>query len=357
MRLTLLLLLCLGMLPEALSAKTETIEFVSDGNRLVGLLDTPDIGDARSLLVIVHGDGPTNVVQQNWYLTLRQRMTAIGISTFVWDKPGCGQSEGTYDADRAVGAAAGEVRAAIRHLRAHEVPGSASIGFWGISRAGWVVPLVIAQEPKASFWISVSGTDEMESFGYLLKENLRIEGRTEAETGQLYSEWMAANRVTQSGGTYEEVKGAAPSFWADPFMSEFFPEQTREEFERYQGTLLASNPAYDEETGLRLYVKDLDEVLRRVGCPVLAIFGEKDRNIDWRETMALYERTIGVHEPSRLTIETFADGNHNLMKCETGGWRETMANLGTAEPCDGYYDAMVDWLLDIGSGALTPVNR
>jgi hypothetical protein len=70
------------------------------------------------------------------------------------------------------------------------------IGLWGISRAGWIAPLAMAQHPGIGFWISVSGTDDKENFPYFIESNFRIEGRSEvqirrvAEADQLVSEVM-----------------------------------------------------------------------------------------------------------------------------------------------------------------------
>lgn len=346
---TLLAALCTVALAQAPSSTTEVLDFEHEGKRLVGLLDTPTHVEARSLLIVVPGHGPTDVVAGQWFGTLRREMNSIGVATFAWDKPGCGRSQGEYDHQRPVAAAAAEVRAAMHHMRELEVPGADAIGFWGTSRGGWIVPLVLAEEPDARFWISVSGTSAKENFGYLLRENLRIEGRTEEEVERVYAEWMAANEVQHAGGTYEDARRVSPNLLADPFMQEFFPS-SEEGYLSYQEKLLNSNPTFDEETGLFVHVEGFDELLRGITSPVLAIFGERDRNVDWRETRALYERTIGARQPSLLTVETFPEGNHNLKQCETGAWRETMATLNTAQPCDGYYEAMTAWLVGVGAG-------
>ena len=98
----------------------------------------------------------------------------------------------------------------------------------------------------------------------------------------------------------------------------------------------------DEETGLQLYVKDFDAILSNIDCPVLALFGEKDRNVDWRKTKALYESTLASH--TDLTIRSFPDCNHNLFQCETGGFYEIQDHNLSYKRCDGFLDTMADWL-------------
>ena len=102
---------------------------------------------------------------------------------------GCGKSEGTFDAQQPVENSADEAVAAIDQLIAMKVAGVETIGCWGLSRAGWIVPLINERYP-IDFWISVSGTNDKENFGYLLKENLLIEGKSPAEAERLYQAWM-----------------------------------------------------------------------------------------------------------------------------------------------------------------------
>jgi fermentation-respiration switch protein FrsA (DUF1100 family) len=92
-----------------------------------------------------------------------------------------------------------------------------------------------------------------------------------------------------------------------------------------------------------IYVPDFERMLARVNVPVLAIFGEKDRNVNWRNTMRLYSETIGKNPNASLTIKTFPDGDHNLQQSRTGGWRE-MLQMSEHRASDGYYETMTDWL-------------
>ena len=249
-------LACMAGRADAAPMTTETFEFVADGNVLRGVIDLPAGRAPRAVLLFVHGYGRTDVVARNWYHDLRSRFTALGLATVVWDKPGCGGSEGTFDIGQPVQSSAREVVAAVRQVREKALPGATKIGLWGISRAGWIAPLAMAQDPGIRFWISVSGTDD--------KENV-------------------------------------PGF------------------------------------------RDL---LGRLDMPVLALFGEQDRNVDWRKTRALYTERIGRNPKARLTVRTFPDGNHNLHQSRTGGYREMLEILNSppVKMSEGYYEAILEWL-------------
>ena len=286
-------------------------------------------------------------------MDLRSTFSELGITTVLWDKAGCGNSEGAYDHNQSVQSSAQEVVAAIEALRRNEVPGVEKIGLWGISRAGWICPLVLREDPSVAFWISVSGTDDKENFGYLLRSNFEIEGRSEPEIDILYNEWLESSRIFNTGGPWKDYSEASPNLRNDPFYIEFFGTNTSEEkYLEIQREFLSVPRSLDPETGLILYVPEFEAVLSSIECPVLAIFGEKDRNVDWRSTLLLYQNTI---DDAQLTVRAFPNGNHNLQKCANGGLRETIANSGMWNPCDGYYESMIDWLRKIG--AATDANK
>src|SRR5690349_1988186 len=102
--------------------RTEPFEFVVDGTLLRGVVDRP-VGPPRAVVLFVHGYGRTDVVAQNWYYDLRTRFTELGIATVVWDKPGCGRSEGSFDIGQPVASSAREVAAAVRQVREKTLPG------------------------------------------------------------------------------------------------------------------------------------------------------------------------------------------------------------------------------------------
>lgn len=333
------LLLLLACARPAAAMLTEPFVFNSGGQRLSGFLDRPDEGEAKAIVIIVHGYGPTDVAGKTSWADLRRLFTSMGMATLIWDKPGCGQSEGVFNASQPVADSAREVVDATRALRERGVAGAARTGLWGISRAGWIAPLAISQDRALSFWISVSGVDEKESFAYLLRTNLRIEGRTEAQADQLAEQWKRGFTIRRMGGSFQDYLTATQDLRSDPFMQWLGFNADEEGFRRDQARLIADQVPVDPDTGLMIYVPGFADILSRIDIPVLAIFGEKDSSVDWRSTKALYERTMGRN----LVVRTFADANHNLHRAQTGGVREMM-EMKRREAAPGYKASMEEWL-------------
>ncbi|MCB0629904.1 MAG: acyl-CoA thioester hydrolase/BAAT C-terminal domain-containing protein [Saprospiraceae bacterium] len=98
-----------------------------------------------------------------------------------------GNSEGTYEHLQSVQSSASEAVAAIEELQKRKIPGSAKIGLWGISRGGYICPLIIQAYPQIAFWISVSGTDGLNSWDYMFKSDIIFTPRRPAPFHLWYS--------------------------------------------------------------------------------------------------------------------------------------------------------------------------
>lgn len=330
------------MLPLNAQMEEEIFDFEFEGFTLNGVLNQPPSRAPKGIVLIVHGAGRTDAIARRMYLDVRSEMTKAGYATYMWDKMGCGRSEGAFDYNQPVANSAQEVIAAIKALPAKGVPGADKIGLWGISRAGWINPLVIQEYKDIKFWISVSGVDAKENFGYLLRENLRIEGMPEDSVELIVQEWKMGNALVHAGADYQMAQAATSNLQQNAFMQRFNNGRVPSEEAYYNFQKTFRLQAFDEESSLPIYIEDFDAILASVNCPVLAIFGEKDKNVDWRKTKALYERTIASN--TNLTIRTFPDGNHNLFQCKTGGFYEMQDDGLPWNRAEGYLKSMSDWL-------------
>lgn len=321
--------------------KREILEFEFEGVLLNGVLNIPKGNSPKGIVLIVHGSGRTNAIAQEWYNDVRESILKSGYATYMWDKMGCGKSGGTFNYNQPVQNSALEVIAAINTLKEKKIAGSDKIGLWGISRAGWINPIVINKHKDIKFWISVSGVDDKENFKYLLEQNLKINGHPKDSVELIVSEWWRGTKIAHSGGGFEEYQSATTNLSKNPFWLRFTNGGITEEgYYSYLQTFMKEE--LDEESGLQVYIKDFDSILSDINCPVLAVFGENDMNVDWIKTRLLYESTLGQN--TDLTIKSFPNCNHNLFQCKTGGFYELQDNKSSHIRCVDFLNAMVDWL-------------
>lgn len=321
--------------------KQDLFEFDYEGVTLHGVLNLPEDKPPKGIALIIHGSGQTNAVKQELHHDVREQLVRSGYGTYMWDKMGCGLSGGTFDYNQTVESSAMEAIAAIDALRMMQVPAAESIGLWGLSRAGWTIPIVITHCRDIKFWISVSGTDEKENFKYLLRNNLTINGHPKDSVELLVNQWQEGVRICHSGRSYEAYQAATQDLNRNTFIRRFMNGSVSESgYYTYQASVMKEE--IDVVTGLQVYVPDFAAILSNVNCPVLALFGEKDMHVDWTKTKALYEKTIG--RINHLTIQSFPDCNHNMFKCRTGGFYEFEDNDMPWDRCEGFLETIGDWL-------------
>jgi uncharacterized protein len=198
--------------------ETEEFYFAFDSFRYSAEIDMPMNKNSNATIVIIPGHGKTDFVGGGHYYELRQFFTRLGFACLVWDKKGCGKSEGVYDHNQSVESSALEAVAAIEEFRHKGISNSKQIGLWGISRGGWICPLIINKYPSITFWISVSGTDQFDNFRYMVETNLRIEGHSNDYISMVMKEWDHYVKVLRYGGeSYERFVFSTNKLFTDPF--------------------------------------------------------------------------------------------------------------------------------------------
>lgn len=130
-----------------------------------------------------------------------------------------------------------------------------------------------------------------------------------------------------------------------PLLSVFIskmlgPVYSRERHDAEQAWLRGSEDRapIDRETGLALYIQDFPTLLSRLDVDVLALFGEKDRHVDWRKTRALYALTLGANRHSTLTVGTTTSTSAKRAACARS------RRMTRRRKSDGYYETRIAWL-------------
>ncbi|WP_299839826.1 alpha/beta hydrolase [uncultured Tenacibaculum sp.] len=320
------------------------VNFEFEGYNLQGVLNIPKDQTPKGVVIIVHGSGKTNAVKQEWHLDVRNAILNAGYATYMWDKMGCGKSEGVFNYNQTVQNSADEVIAAITSLKKQKIKGSDRIGLWGISRAGWINPIVINKYKNISFWISVSGVGPKESFVYLFKENLKIEDVPKDSIHILQNELKESYRITHSGGSFKDYMNATKNLRKNKFLKRFNGGRvvTEKGYLAYQKEFMKM--PFDYKTNLQIYVQDFESKLSKINCPVLALFGEKDTQVDWKKTKALYQKTLG--EATHFTTKSFPNCNHNLFECRTGGFYEFQDNNLPWIRSESFLLTITSWLIN-----------
>jgi uncharacterized protein len=162
---TILALLLAACARQPQPARIEEITFRSGEFTIVGELRTPEGTGPFPVVLFVHGSGPADRTGEGSYPPIIERMLRAGYATFSWDKPGTGESTGELREPTLRHQRAQIVLDAVEVMKARGDIDSQRIGLWGISQAGYVMPLALMQSEDIAFMICIScpgmsGTDQ-----------------------------------------------------------------------------------------------------------------------------------------------------------------------------------------------------
>jgi pimeloyl-ACP methyl ester carboxylesterase len=297
--------------------KEEPVTFSNGDVRLAGMLLLPAGPGPHPALVFVHGSGNGTRGQ---YPGEADRFARHGIAVLAFDKRGCGGSTGDWrkaDFDEL----AGDVLAAVGHLRQDRRIRADRIGLWGVSQAGWVIPLAASRSSEVAFIVPISGgaVTPAEQELWRQRQNLEFLGvperflELERKTALVGYDWERLNRL---------------------------------------GRMPIPQPFQDDRLNM---FHDAPAVLRRVRQPVLAIFGGLDTLTPPRESAALWADALRKRGNDDYSVRLFARGSHGLFDGgKTGSPLELLPELRWVP---GYFDTMVKWVRHHAGGPAFPEAR
>ncbi|MBS0026946.1 alpha/beta hydrolase family protein [Chitinophaga sp. 22321] len=322
----------------AASYKEQQLNFTDNGNEIFGKLIMPE-GYTRKLpvIVFVHGSGPEDYSSSDNYRYLWEAFTKMGFACYSWDRPGVGQSQGKWYT-LSVAGRAHEVISAVNKLKALEIIDSSKIGYWGISQAGWVIPLA-AKAMKPAFVITVSSpvTTAFEQELYRVRSQMRAEGfsRADIDKAVCYNEKL--RKMIAANEPYEE----------------FALLQKEINGEKWGDNVITGEEVVYNYLSI-VFKEDSPPDLESLRCPVLAIWGENDLVVPPKTSAAVYEKELKRIGNRHVLIKIIREADHTLTHnltgkpSETDKRREDYKHNPKEIFAPGYISLMTGWLKGLG---------
>jgi len=284
----------------------ESICFRNQVDSLAGILYRPRGPGPFPAVAFVAGSGPSGRDGYSSLPPIWDAFARYDIASFAWDKPGVGGSSGDWrsqtNEDRAK-----EVVAAIEQIRQHPAIDGDKVGVWGISQAGWVIPLICSMDPHVAFVIAVSvpvGTGAQQEF-YRIAHCLPADGYSAKETQKAVDFTRKRLALMDAGAPYERVAELQREVEGESWLEEV-------------GKLDEANYRFLQANA---FVSPQPR-LPSIQCPVLAIFGERDTIVNVPESVQILEHVLRDAGNRDVTIRVLPGVDHVIFKSATGGMRE-----------------------------------
>ncbi len=286
--------------------------FHSGPFRVVGDLKLPEGEGPHPVILFVHGDGPNSRISGGTYIPIMERMVRAGYATFAWDKPGTGKSTGQIDRSRLFEQRSQIVLDAVAMIKQRPEIDAKRIGLWGISQAGYIMPIVISKSRDVAFMIVIScpGVAGVDQGAYLVAAQGVCQGLPKEDLVKVKELLSAVERAR----TYEEYvnyKKKLASFPALASINELgFNMRIRPEKEWHADDLKGD------------YYWNPIEVIEKTTIPVLAFFGEKDTQVDPIQGAQAYRDALRRAGNPNFRVELIPGVDHNLIISKTGSLEE-----------------------------------
>lgn len=286
---------------------------------LSGTLTLPDDLKKHPAVVLIAGSGPSNRDEEIFghkpFAVIADYLTRQGLAVLRYDKRGIGESTGSLRKATTLNLAE-DVEASIQFLRNHPNIQSNNIGLIGHSEGGIIAPMVASRDQAISFIVLLAAPG-MTGKQILKKQNEESIQRSPITNDQKtkalnvavqYLDYLA--QTSSEGTSTEALHNTLDSIISINLAEDIFPQVSREEM------IKSTNNNWI------IYFLNLDpsEYLKKVHCPILALNGTKDIQVEANSNLERIESSVKNKE--LLTVKKYLNLNHLFQKAETGAINE-----------------------------------
>ena len=283
-----------------------TIDNASAGVRLAGTLTVPQGQGPFTAVVLISGSGPQDrnesLMGHAPFLVLADYLTRRGIAVLRYDDRGFGKSTGSFGTATTADFAA-DAEAALTYLGTRAEIAPRKIGLIGHSEGGVIAPMVAARNTQVAFMVLMAGTgvrgDEvLVTQAAAIVESMGAPTATVDQVTVRQRETLALVKTeTDDAALIKKLQDANPGAGAQIAGQ---VRQMRSPWFRY---FLDYDPAV---------------ALRKVTVPVLAINGEKDRQVIPSQNLPAIRTALAAAGNKNVEIVEFASLNHLFQTAKTG---------------------------------------
>lgn len=326
----------------------DSVTFKNGSVTLAGTLTVPDGDGPFPAILLISGSGPQNRDSELFgfkpFKILADHLTANGIAVLRYDDRGTGTSGGTSPMMVTSDTLAADAMAGIRFLENDDR--FSNVGALGHSEGGIIAPMLAVKDKALDFIILMAG------YGVPGREVITVQQKAIMEAQGLDSAFIQLSGQTNdkvidlmdSGLPEEKLRDSVNTLIME--MVELMPQSMsamisdKEAFATSQTNNVMQQFA---SPWMRFFLYyDPAPELSKVECPVLLLFGGKDKQILVSQNLELMKDILHEAGNNEVQVITYPDANHLFQKAETGSPME-YGRLDKAFVPD-FLDDITNWI-------------
>jgi pimeloyl-ACP methyl ester carboxylesterase len=300
-------------------------ENAKDGIKLAGTLTLPRSKGPFPAVLLITGSGPQDrdetLMGHKPFLVLADYLTRRGIAVLRVDDRGVGGSTGKV-ADATSADFAEDVLAGVEFLKGRKEINAAQIGLIGHSEGGIIAPLVASRCRDIAFIVLLAGT------GLPGDEILYLQGAAILKVAGADAAHLARQKTLQER-MFAVLRAEKDNGLAEKKLRQVLEDLTSNLGKEEKKQMLDAQPLLEGQIQAALspwfrhfLVYDPRPALRKVTCPVLALNGAKDVQVDAGVNLKAIEEALKEAGNKDVTIRELSDLNHLFQTCKTGAIAE-----------------------------------
>ncbi len=326
------------------------VKFPSEGGaiELAGTLTFPSGGGTFPLAIMISGSGPQDrdetIFEHKPFLVIADHLTRHGIAVLRYDDRGVGQSQGDFAASTSRDFA-NDAASAVKYAKTLPEIDSSKIGLIGHSEGGIVGPMVAAEDPEVAFVVMLAGPSvngekilfsQVRLIGQgngMTEDKLQILGKAQELTFETIRQMKPDEKLVdtlsdKTQAIFDELKSQFPEVADD---------------EKNSQTWIVSNLTEMNRPWFRFFaVHEPAPVLEKVTCPVLALNGERDLQVDPKLNLPGIEAALKKGGNSDFQVVELPGMNHLFQSCDTGAISRYVEIEETIAPA--VLELMTEWI-------------
>lgn len=304
-----------------------TVRNERDEINLAGTLTLPEKGTKFPAVVMVTGSGAQNrdeeIMGHKPFFVIADYLTRNGIAVLRCDDRGTAASQGTH-ATATNEDFATDTEAMVNYLRSRKEINAKKIGIIGHSAGGIIAFIVAQKDPSIAFVVSLAGAG-VRGDSLMLKQ-VELISKSQGMPDVVWQGMKPSIRnryaiLQQTDKTPEELQ---KELYADVTKT-MSPEQLKDLNTIQQ--LSAQISSMTSPWYLHFMRYDPAQDLKKLKCPVLALNGEKDIQVDAAMNLTAIQERVTGNGNKNVTVKAYPNLNHLFQTCEKG----TLAEYGQLE--------------------------